>query len=517
METSFMATSSKYPLIAAAVASVLGAGAAHALPPTASIDATIYTAGGSAQENAAFVAASRLMVASTIDIYSDNGATASGNYLVMTGTTNTAGSAALGTGTVSQNVLYFYKFNHGSFTNGVNPQYYAASNTLATLAYPNATEIAAAVTTGATIPATNPNTPTYSYTSAYANAQAPDFGLSDEEVTLFNNLYNLNNVAALSNITGNIKTDPIYVDVFGVAVTNAVYNGTSTFRHPKTSFTRDEVEGILAGAVTNWNQFFADDGTQLPSVPLWLLDRGSGSGSKAAGSSYFLYYPGAQAYGAAIKPNSVGKVSGNVNSGYTDSVLNLSGGYQDVEEPSNAQIVNDLITVNNNSGSEYAVSILAAQFAPGFNQGTYTGTNQYSFMKIGGVGIDTGGATDNINGTTSTSYTNVVTGAYDFAVQNSFNSRSNSPLTTTTTGAGWEAAMKTQLQASNLGGANDGHSFPTAVTGVLIDADIATSQVAGSILWTRNKQSASPAQISFDATSVNGGAITYGSDPLQTK
>jgi hypothetical protein len=504
-------------LLAAAVATVLGTGAAHALGPSATYNYTFYAAGGSAQEDAAYVAVSGLLQPSTMDVYTDTNTTvASGNYLIVTGTTNTVGSAALGVGTTPENVLFFYKFNGGSFPNGVAPQYYAAGTASSQLAYPQISSFATAVTTGAAAASPpNPNTPTYTFTAVDTNSQSPDWGLSDEEVSLFNYTNNLNGVAPLANITTNIATDGIYDDVFGVAITAALYNGTTGFPHPKTNFTKQEVQGILGGAVQNWNQLFADDGTQMPNLPLWLLDRGSGSGSKAAGNQYFLNYPGAIDSGGALNPHSV--TPSGVNAGYTDTVLNLSGGYQDVKEASNAAIVTDLSNANNNAANPYAVAILVTEFAPAYNQNG-KGSNQYAFAKINGTGIDTGGATDNINGTTSTSYTNVVTGAYDFVFQNSFNSRKNAPLTSTAAGALWEAAVKTQLQKETLAGANAGVAFPKAVTGILIDPGVAAAQDGGVIMWYRNKISTSPDQINFDATTVNTVAgkqvITYGSDPL---
>jgi hypothetical protein len=316
----------------------------------------------------------------------------------------------------------------------------------------------------------------------------------------------------------------VYDDVFGIAVPNTVYKGTTAFPHPKTSFTKPEIVGILTGSTQNWNQMFADDGTQFPSKPLWFLDRGSGSGTKAGENQYFLNYPGGSGYsGAALKPNSV--TTAGVNGGYTDTILNLSGAYQDVEEASTAACVTDL--ENANAAGDYAITVLAAQEAPGLN---LVGSNTaYSFVKIDGVGIDTGAAADNINGTTSTSYTNVVTGAYDYFLQNSFNYRSgllvaSSPGTITKAPAGsapnvaMAYGIRNNLQAASLAGANSGKAFPLAVTGVLVDPVLAPAQVAGVVLDTRNRFTASPLQPSFDATdsgaSGAGGTITYGVDPL---
>jgi len=343
---------------------------------------------------------------------------------------------------------------------------------------------------------------------------------------LFNYQDNLNGSAPLTTAQlGSLAQDGVYDDVFGVVVTNALYAGTTAFPHAKTSFTKEEVAGILSGAVQNWNQLFSDDGTQLPGAPVWLLDRGSGAATKAVGNQYFLNYPAGIATGGFVPPRSV--TSAGVNAGYTDTVLSLTTGYQDVKEGSNAAIVSDL--QNANGHGDYAVAILNAEFAPALEQ--VGGVNQYSFVKIGGnglasssgkqvpgLGMDSGVGADDINGITSTSYSNVVTGAYDFVYQNSFNTRAGF-LSGSTPNAKWTAALKSLFQSESIAGAYAHLAFPGAVTGVLIDPANAPVQDAGVVLWSRLKNSTAPIQINFDATTVNsnaGGAqvITLGSDPL---
>jgi len=514
-----MKSSSK--LIAAAVATVLGSSAAHALAPTATITYTFYEGGGSAQENSVYAAVYSLLSPSTIDVYTDNGVKASGSYLIVTGTTvpQSGGQAPFN---VATNIMFIYKFNGGSFPNGAFPFAYPTSATQGQLAYPTIASITSATTTGNSGTPT-PANPTYGFTAVDTNDQPTDFGVTDVEVPLFNYFYNLNGTAALtpSQLSG-IAQEGVYDDVFGIAVTNTVYNGTSGFPHPKTNFTKGDIVGILTGTTTNWNQIFADDGTEFPSKPIWFLDRGSGSGTKAGENQYFLNYPGGFSYGASLKPNSVGATA---NSNYTDTILNLSGGYQDVKEASTAACVTDL--QNANAAGDYAVTVLATQFAPALNK--VGGVNVYSFVKIDGIGIDTGSGSDNINGSTSTSYTNAVTGAYDYVLQNSFNYRSglltaSSPGTITQPPAGSAPnvvvayAVRNNLQAESLAGANSGKAFPLAVTGVLIDPVLAPAQAAGVILDTRSRNSASPMVPSFDATNSGaggaGGVITYGSDPL---
>ena len=506
-----MESSRKNYVVAAAVAAALGTGAAHALAPSATINQVFYEAGGSAQENAAYWATLQLLQPATVDIYTESTAgAASGAYLIVTGTTNAAGNTALGLG-ASENILVFYKFNGGSFPNGAFPFTASQGSAPSTLAYPLTSAIASSSATGVTF-ATSvgpvPSAPTYHFTatSTTTNIQSPDWGLTDVEVPLFNTLVNLGttkalNAAQLANVTGSA----IYDDVFGLAVTNAAFNGAAFGGHAKSSFTKEEVTAILQGVVTNWNQLFADDGTQLPSVPVWLLDRAAGSGTKASGNNYFLGNPAVLAAGGALTPKNSG---GPTPAGQT--VLSLTGGYEDVNEASTAATVLDLIAAN--QAGKPAFAILAAEFPPANNQGGH-GANQFAFAAINGTFIDTQSTGDNINGTTATKYTNVVTGKYDFAYTNSFNTRTGF-LSTTTVQAKFANAVKSNLQSETVSGANAGTLFPLSVNGVLIDPSNTATQDPGVVLWTRNAVSPAPIQLNYDATTVNGNAVQYGSDPL---
>jgi hypothetical protein len=505
-----MESSRKNYVVAAAVAAALGTGAAHALAPSATINQVFYEAGGSAQENAAYWATLQLLQPATVDIYTEktNGA-ASGSYLIVTGTTSAAGNTALGL-SASENILVFYKFNGGSFPNGAFPFTGASGSAPSTLAYPLTSAIATSVATGVTF-ATSvgpvPSAPTYEFTATNTttNLQSPDWGLTDVEVPLFNSLVNLGTTKALNAAQlGNISGSAIYDDVFGLAITNAAFNGAAFGGHPKTGFTKAEVTGILTGAVTNWNQLFADDGTALPSVPVWLLDRAAGSGTKASGNNYFLANPAALAAGGALTPkNSAGPTPAG------QTTLSLTGGYEDVNEASTAATVLDLIAAN--GAGKPAFAILSGEFPPAGNQSG--GTNQYAFASLDGAFIDTQGTGDNINGTVATKYTNVVTGKYDFAYTNSFNTRTGF-LSTTTIQAKFANAIKSNLQSETISGANSGKIFPLAVNGVLIDPVNTATQDPGVVIWTRNAVSPAPIQLNYDATTVNGNAIQYGSDPL---
>jgi hypothetical protein len=205
--------------------------------------------------------------------------------------------------------------------------------------------------------------------------------------------------------------DGIYDNLFGVAVTDNVFSSAT---HPKTNFTRAEVEGILQGNLFDWSQMYDDNGAQLPAGGIIFLDRGEGSGSKASGSQYFLGYPG-------DSPGGVLPFSATI--GYCGTTIAGCGGVaaapMDVAESSTNNVIADLKAAQAAGGR--AIAVLGLENPPAKNR--VGGVNVFEFTKINDVGVDTGTASDNINGATATSYVNVVKGVYDFYYQNSFNTR----------------------------------------------------------------------------------------------
>jgi len=505
--------STKASLVAAAVASVLGT-SAYALNPTqtAAIPATqtFFAGGGSAQVNAALVAVSSLL--NSVDYYTDS--TTGGNsasFLILSGTLK----ASLGTLGAGTPILFEYRFTGGSFPNGGLPQIGSG----ATLAYPTQASLGLATATTNSFPL-----PTYAYAANTGATGTPDFGLTDTELALFNYTDNLNGTPQQSSTAiSAVQQDGIYNDVEGVAVTNALYA-------VKSNFSKAEVEGILAGSITDWSQLFGDNGQPLsdPSGQsgVFLLDRGSGSGTKAAGNQYFLDYPGGKT-SADTGAQDPGSFTNGYSGAGTGGALLLTGGYQDVKEGSSGAIVTDL--QNANAAGKYAIAILATEFPPALNQ--VGGVNQYSFAKINGIGIDTGydsTATpspitgqyhDNINDPNGkdssshnygTSYTNVVNGTYDFFYQNSFNTKKGF-LSGTSNNALWATSIKVVLNKATIASVNSGNAFPSSVPGLVLDPIIVGSQAKGTTLYSRSKVSTAPLQPIYDATN---GAITYGFDPL---
>jgi len=501
--------SKRNSLIACAVATALGSSAALALPPTTTPDFVLYAAGGSAQANAFFTAANTIFTSATLSSYSDSTTACadSSSYRVVFGSVATAFTFNGATVAAGKNVLYFYKFNGGSFPNGVNPQV----GTGVGLAYPNVSTIIPGTTTfplPSSETCTNAGAPNFVYSDSgqLNNTQLPDWGAADVEVGMFQGYNNSSGTCATASTTINClgpsaptvgASNGIYDNLFGVAVTQNVYGSTA---HPKTNFTRAEMAGILAGTTSDWSQLYDDNGKQMPAQRMILIDRGQGSGTKASGSQYFLGYPGNGS--AEVLP-------GSANFGYSGNSVNTGvTTYQDVAESSTTNEINDLLACQ--AAGKMCVAVIGLENPPALHQ--VSGANQYAFTKINGVAVDTQGASDNVNGTVATSYANVVTGAYDFFYQNSFNTRTG-VLSGTTTGDLFANEFQTVMQTGAFVGANSGLKFPHAVNGTLQDADKLGGPVKGGTMVTRGGVSPSDLLPAFSAIQSTSGP-PLGSDPL---
>ena len=181
------------------------------------------------------------------------------------------------------------------------------------------------------------------------------------------------------------------------------------------------------------------------------------------------------------------------------------GGYQDIQDGNSTAVVNDLSKAND--ASMYAIGILSADNAPYATQNS--GHNEFDFVKINGAAMDLSTSTDDINGTSSTAYDNVITGGYGFFYQVAFNTRP-SFLAGTSPAAEFAAAMKTQLSADALAGAFSNAHFPLAAPGIVIDAANDTaSHTTGVTIASRGGNSTAPLQLI-----KKGVTITPASDPL---
>jgi hypothetical protein len=498
-------------LIASAVAAAIGSGSAFALTPAQLSGATVlYAAGGSAQANAFYVAVADNLVqtpACSIDSYTNTtNSTDSGQYRVLTGTTAAAMTYGGGTIAAGTNIIYMYKFNGGSYTNGIGPQLASGATTLA---YPTvASLVAATATANAAGSGCSSGLPTYQYAAnTGTSGVAPDWGVADLEVAMFSGYNNPTGNAggAVQNSNGGAAptvgaTTGLYDNLFGVAVTHNLYTGA----HPKTNFSRAEVEGIIEGTVSDWSQLYADDNTPLAAGGIVFLDRGEGSGSKASGNQYFLCYPGCG--GAARLPFSA-------THPYTGATATISETTQDVAEASNTTIIADLKLLQ--AGGFRGIAVLGMEFPPHANQ--VGGLNVYDFVKINGVAVDTGAAGDDLNGPTATSYVNAVKGSYDYYYQNSFNTRTGF-LGTCTTGAPpvtipgcvFANQIKVTMTSPGFVGPDVGGKFPQGVGGTLLDADLASTLTKGMTMNTRSKVSTAPLQPKLSAVSP----FPVSNDPL---
>ena len=482
-----MKSSKQLSLIGAAVAAALGTNA-YALGPTAwgTLNAIYYTGGGSAEVQAVYSAVLRCLTSSTVDVYTDGTGSAkhpqSQSYLILSGTTNGTCGAA------SQNIGFFYKYNGGSFPNGVQP-HLSSGSTL--LAYPTTAQLATATAQSGfsgTVSSVNPD---YTFASTPGGTIQPDWGISDEEASLFPYQWNTNNAPLKPGGAGANNAAGLWLAPFGIAVTANVYA-------QKTKWSRGEIAAVYQGAngpygITAWTQLMADNGSAMTLAGgINLLDRGSGSGTKAAANQYFLDYPASSfSAGGAAQPNSV--VGANANAGYTGSALVTSGtattGFQDIKEGSSVSITDDLNAAQ--VAGIGAIGALGLEFPPLFEQ-TTAGTNSYFFVAINGVYPDTETAGDNINSATagSTHYTNVVNGTYDFATQVGFQSKNGVP-------AGFEAGVVANMKASTISGAATGSAFPTSAEGVLLDALTTGATTAGNVNWSKGgNTAASPVFVS---------------------
>jgi hypothetical protein len=504
--------------LACSIAALLGTGTAVALPPSTTVNHTIYIGGGSAEPQPVQAAVCQLLT--NVDVYTDSATGAnSGDYLVLFGSAKAAmgNPVSIASG---DSVMVIYGFKGGSYINGAIPQSGSGSN----LTYPANSAITSAPATGTGQPlesgcstaATPDGAPTYSYTAGATVSALPDFGITDLEATAFSGI----NLPAGTTVANIGAPDSIYDLVEGVAVTANLYAA-------KSRWTSNEIAQILTGAITDWALLTGDSGAPLNNTvtnAVTLLDRNVGSGTKAAGTSFFLNYPGGLSSGTAKEPQSATGLAVNsatkalCTSTYTCYVPFISTtsfssfstsvtGYQDIQDTSSSAVVSDLMKAQ--AAGMYAIAILSADNSPYLHQ--VGSANTYDFVEINGEAMDLGTSTDNINGTAHTSYDNVITGAYGFFYQVAFNTRSG--FLATGTGSDqvdFSLAMKTALQSDTLAGANSGNNFPLSAPGIVIDADIDhSSSTKGVTIATRNKLSTAPLVITkFGVT------ITPANDPL---
>jgi hypothetical protein len=506
--------------IAAAVATALGsAGAAHAVNLT-SPAVVFYMAGGSAEPQPVQAAVCQLL--SGVDSITDaSGAITSTNnfssdYLILEGTaTNPIGSITAGT-----EVMVMYKFNGGSYLNGA--QSFGTGG--GTLSYPSVSSVITGVTaipSGTTSNSGGPGTactagdggPTYQQTTAYtlSTSTQPQIGITDLEVAAFSGDNNPN--GATSALISPVAPHSGYDLVEGIAVNDKLFK-------VKSNFTTEEVKKILSGVLTDWHDFTGNNGQPVAEAktPIVIIDRNIGSGTKTAGSAYFLGYPWLGAF--QVRSNSA--QFGYTGTGSATVRVNVSGsgpgagaaGFVDWNDGNSALVVEDLQTCNASTAPVYCIAVLSADNAPYLNP--VAGANAYDFVSINGTYVDTNvTGTDSLNDPTGagSTFKNVILGNYSFYYQVS--------VQTLTSYSGTNAALEAALlpllttNASSIAGITQKKKFPVAAPSITLDPDllsgVTTSPVAGTVLETRSAVSDSFLQLS---PNLFGASLTFNTDPL---
>jgi len=478
----------KGSLIASAVAAALGSGAAFATVPTVAPNAVVYAGGSSSEANSVTAAACRLLT--NVDIYTESSSGASSNsFRVIYGDLK----AATGGLAAGSHVLFIYRDTGGGYANGAVPQSVAGG----TLQYPqqsailSTSDVLTSRGQGTACTTANGGQPTYTYTlGTVNNAQQPDWGSTDVEVPIFQGALNNPNYPSATVTVG--AADLVYDVVFGVAVTQSLYN-------LKTNFSKAEVTGILDGFYTDWSQLYGDNNQPLPAGGIILIDRNVGSSIKTVSNLYFLGFPTLGANFLAPESQLYG---------YTGA-LTLSQTLQDVSDTSVTAQATDL--ENANASGLLAITILSEDTPPYLNQ-KVAGTNSFDFVKLNGTAADTGTTGDNINGTSASSYVNAIKGNYDFFYQVNFNYRPSFYNSGSNNAALAKAILQT-FQSNTLPGVASNLAFPLAAPGTLVDPDRDPAIGPGVTLDSRSGNSEAILQPVLNAS----GTLPTGGDPLVLK
>ena len=299
--------------IAAAVAIALGTGGvAHAVVPSVAQcqnpQHQVYIAGSSAAQNAFFTGVNVDILASNGSVYQSG--SANGNFKAICGVSANAAVAPVG-----ESLLIHYRAEGGSVV-GALPIAAGGSHPLNFLLTSGATTVgtvAAPVTLAVTgNSATNGTTDSFGGPNLVkANV---DIGIIDVEGaqfvgTNYPSLYSAGvygsatpaQMAALSS-----KEKPLVGQVFGLFVNTSGLNGGGTGQ--AINLSNESVANILDGTFTDWSQVPTLVGgvagvASTSAAPITLINRESGSGTRAQASIYFLNYNCGQATRAISDPN----------------------------------------------------------------------------------------------------------------------------------------------------------------------------------------------------------------------
>lgn len=418
----------KYTKISVACTLALAAMSVQAAGPTIPAGTkVIYMTGASAPDN--FLAdISTNMMTNVVQIKS-----ADLNYRAYLGKA-AAGIANVPSGTD----ILFIKRSKGGSVFGVDPV--ARAQRIETLNFDDCTELT--VTTSPAQPyswqcGVKGIDPGLTGQTLVTNAgSVPDFGISDVEPRLFKTPYNTeNNQAALSSTElSKLSNLPVNQIMMGIVATNAVA--------ATTSISRAQYGAMLAGKIDTWESI---DGSTDPVV---VCRRVNGSGTQTAYNWFFSGFPcNSSSLGFADTPPAAVTDS----YGYDGSKLGTSG------DPYLIDPTAGLTIIENSSSSNVRSCLSAAQNGTDF---TVTGSNdkrykvqfskvggpskaigvlsldsyvnantdaKYSFRHLDGKGTFNGATQESSSGATgiAPSKANLLSGAYDFVVELSMQSRND--------------------------------------------------------------------------------------------
>jgi len=373
---------SKGTALAVLVSGLVAAGQASAFGPSVVPTAVVYLGGGAEQaDSVGRVLRSLLVNDSTLDEYTeqtDGSPGAAHRYYFGTLAAN-AGPLNAG-----DKILLKYRSSGGVFANGIGPVARGGNINYLNIA-------------GATQDSTTLRWKLI--TASNNDPQSPDVGFSNTEIGVYiaPNLP-AGNLPLSAAEKLQINVTPIYSLVGGIAVTQALYDGTdvdgvglntsANSARAKKSFSRYEITSILNGTVTDWSQVTDDAGNALPAGPVVLYDRNNGSGAKAVSNAYFLNNPGGGAFQATLPP--IGGASNQGSLATSPPVYVLETVSSAVLQPFRLQAAQN--------ANRRAIAVLGRQSlpaAPNLN---------WRFVAIDGV--DLGGNTF--------SRANVINGRYDY-------------------------------------------------------------------------------------------------------
>jgi hypothetical protein len=284
--------------IAAAVATVLSAGAAYATQPTptqaASPTVSLYIAGSSAAKNAVLGAIETGICSNSYSLFSSTG---NKNFFAVSCTpTQAATGLPSANGT---NVFTIWYRDEGGSVTGALPL--VTGSSINQLVLSGATGSAGSYTVAVTGEST-----TNGIDDSFGGGVTKEpvqFGITDVEPgALTGNNYpsayksSVYGHATAAQLSGSLTATPIFDQIFGIFVNTNSGGGFSSAENSghgtataSLSLSYEAISSILAGNSTNWDKVEDVNGNPVTTVssPITIVNREQGSGSRAATDIFF--------------------------------------------------------------------------------------------------------------------------------------------------------------------------------------------------------------------------------------